>query len=237
MKKLITAQEFERAFRSQWKKDRCSRSHGEKIKDLIPDWDERYGGWTTFMLGEKVKEENKKAFSYYEGDTEAFFYRVLQKLKRKDMKFFRELKKPITDEKLLSPELKEKYKEFSNKCYYKFDGVYGNDNPLRLDVLIEHENDYDRIEEEMWKLLMFRSPLKVLVSYDYSEKKKTTPRRMNFLKCKLKKLAKMAREVDEDSKEAEETEYLIVIGNLNVDDIVIWEFKKFSKNYQWVNNS
>ena len=33
-----------------------------------------------------------------------------------------------------------------------------------MDVIIEHENDCD-IEKEMWKLLMFRSPLKVLVSH------------------------------------------------------------------------
>ena len=221
MKKLITTQEFEEVFRSQWKKDRYSPKYEEKIKNLIICcWDNNYTPWTEFMLGE-LKEENKKA-GFYEGDTEAFFYRVLQKLKRKDIRFFRELERPITDQKSLPLELKEKY---SNKDHYEFDGVYGNDNPLCVDVLIEHENSYDRIkEDEMWKLLVFRSPLKVIVCY-------------NVLKNKLDELAYMARRVDEKWKETEETEYLIVIGTRDSPDNIIWEFKKLSKNYQWVNNS
>ena len=48
------------------------------------------------------------------------------------------------------------------------DGIY----PACLDVYIEHENG-DKVEEEMWKMLMFRAPLKVLIFYDYPEFKKT----------------------------------------------------------------
>ena len=54
---------------------------------------------------------------------------------------------------------------------------------------------------------------------------------MNGLKDKLDKLADMARQIDENWKEAEDTEYLIVIGNRNADDNIIWKFKKLSKNY------
>ena len=105
-----------------------------------------------------------------------------------------------------------------------------------MDVLIEHENDYTRLEEEMWKLLMFRSPLKVIVSYDWDENEKTNPSRINGLKDKLDKLADMARQVDKNWKEAEDTEYLIVIGNRNADDNIIWKFKKLTENYHWGNN-
>ena len=219
MKKLITAQEFERAFRSQWKDDRYSRE--PEIKHLIKEcWNKHFGRWTKFMLRDKGEGDGK----------EAFFYRVLQKLKRKDMKFFREVRKPIRDEKPLPFELKEKYKEFSNKCYYQFDGVYSNDNSLCPDVLIEHENnDRKNIKKAMWRLLMFRSPLKVLVCYHWNDKM--------ILKNVLCTMADMAREVDKNSKEAEETEYLIIIGsrNQNSDD-VIWEFKKLDQDYQWGNN-
>lgn len=204
MKKLITAQEFEEAFRSQWEEDRCSPKYEEKINNLISGWDDKSNELcTTFMLGDKGEESGKKAF----------FYRVLQKLKGKDIDM-----------------------EFTREKGNKFDGIYHRPesllpqykdyySPPCLDVLIEHENDYDRIEQEMWKLLMFRSPLKVLVSYDYSEKKKTTSHRRNFVEKKLNTLADMRRQVDEKWKEWEDTEYLIVIGNL-VDNIVIWEFKK-----------
>ena len=40
--------------------------------------------------------------------------------------------------------------------------------PARLDAIVEHENG-ESVEEEMWKLLMWRAPLKVLIFYDYSE--------------------------------------------------------------------
>lgn len=230
MKKLITTQEFEEVFRSQWKKDRYSPKYEEKIKNLIICcWDNNYRLWTEFMQGE-LKEENKKA-GFYKGDTEAFLYRVLQKLKRKDMKFFCEVQKSIRGEKPLPLELKEKYKKFSNKCYYQFDGVYGNDNPLCPDMLIEHENnDRKNIKKAMWRLLMFRSPLKVLVCYHWNDKM--------ILKNVLCTMADTAREIDENSKEIEETEYLIVIGSRNCTrDDVIWEFKKLDRNYKWINNS
>ena len=44
--------------------------------------------------------------------------------------------------------------------------------PSKLHVLIEHEHG-ESIEEEMWKLLFLRAPLKVLIFYDWDEAKKT----------------------------------------------------------------
>jgi hypothetical protein len=117
------------------------------------------------------------------------------------------------------------------------DSVSSQPFHIIMDVIIEHENDCD-IEKEMWKLLMFRSPLKVLVCYDYDENEKTNDQTIvKWLKNKLDKLADMARQIDENWKEAEDTEYLIVIGNRNADNKIIWKFKKLSENYQWGNNS
>ena len=153
---------------------------------------------------------------------DAFFYRVLQQLKKKDIDFDRERNKLDAIYHRRESLLPQYEKFFS---------------PLIMDVIIEHENDCD-IEKEMWKLLMFRSPLKVLVCYDYDENEKTNDKTIvKWLKNKLDKLADMARQIDENWKEAEDTEYLIVIGNRNADNKIIWKFKKLSENYQWGNNS
>ena len=203
MKKLITAQQFERAFCSQWEADKQSCE-----KAIHDAYNGPWKNWTKFMLGAK------------DGDgRDAFFYRVLQKLK-KDI-------------------------DFSREKGNKFDGVYhrresfykGYYYPPCMDVLIEHEND-EYIEKEMWKLLMWRSPLKVLVCYDWDESEKTTCKRVKWLKNKLDELADMAKQVNETWEEAEDTEYLIVIGNQDSDNNIIWEFKKLDKNdYKWINNS
>lgn len=198
MKKLITPQEFERAFRSQWEEDRCSPKYEEEIKDVT--------------LNQKTWKNNDKKWTLFMVETDApFFFRVLQKLKRKDMKFSQG-----------KDSAAERYR--LDCAYHRHESFYkGYDYPHCMDVLIEHENNV-YIEEEMWRLLMVRSPLKVIVCY-------------NVLKNKLDELAYMARRVDEKWKETEETEYLIVIGTRDSPDNIIWEFKKLSKNYQWVNNS
>ena len=51
--------------------------------------------------------------------------------------------------------------------------------PACMDVIIEHENEKD-VETEMWKLLMFRSPLKVLIFYDHDEADEKLKELMTF---------------------------------------------------------
>lgn len=88
--------------------------------------------------------------------------------------------------------------------YQKETNVYGNGGyPACLQVLIEHENRRD-VETEMYKLLMFRSPLKVLIFYDHDE---------TWLQKKLSTLLKMRQRVDGYWAEADNTEYLFLIGN------------------------
>ena len=61
--------------------------------------------------------------------------------------------------------------------YYSLDCVFYEENPnlvsggiypAGFDAIIQHENG-ERVEEEMWNLLMWRGPLKVLMFYDYRE--------------------------------------------------------------------
>ncbi len=85
--------------------------------------------------------------------------------------------------------------------------------PACLDAIIEHENQ-DKVEQEMWKLLIFRSPLKILIFYDYHEdEKKQSEKKQIWLQNKLVKLFDMGKEVDARCREAENAEYLFVIGN------------------------
>ena len=74
--------------------------------------------------------------------------------------------------------------------------------PARLNVIIEHETK-EKVEEEMWKLLMWRAPLKVLVFYD---------RQAPWLDAKLRQLDALRQEVNREWPEADDTSYLFLIG-------------------------
>lgn len=111
--------------------------------------------------------------------------------------------------------------EYVREKRFKFDAMFvGGENlfnnnldyPSELHVLIEHENDGD-IEEEMWKLIFVRSPLKVLIFYDWDEAEKKTKRQKIWVKDKLKTLKKMLETVNVFYSECEQTEYLFIIGN------------------------
>ena len=109
-----------------------------------------------------------------------------------------------------------------SKGWYTIDCVYYEEEPnlIRrgtypacLDVFIEHENQ-EKVEEEMWKMLMFRSPLKVLIFYDYHEYEKVNSKaKQKWLQNKLNKLFNMGQEVDATWPEADNTEYLFLVGN------------------------
>ena len=112
------------------------------------------------------------------------------------------------------------------KEYGKFDAVYYNEGDQNnilfrfdelymhcLHVIIEHENE-DRVEQEMHKLLFHRSPLKVLIFYDWPEYKKAKKQNYaRWLDDKLSQLFVLGKAVNEAWLEAEDTEYLFLIGN------------------------
>ena len=112
------------------------------------------------------------------------------------------------------------------KEYGKFDAVYYNEGDQNnilfrsdelymhcLHVIIEHENE-DRVEQEMHKLLFHRSPLKVLIFYDWPEYKKAEKQNYaRWLDDKLSQLFVLGKAVNEAWLEAEDTEYLFLVGN------------------------
>ncbi len=68
--------------------------------------------------------------------------------------------------------------------------------PARMNVIIEHETGKE-VQEEMWKVLMWRASLKVLVFYDWSDnERKNNPEKEQWLRNKLDKLFEMGRQVD-----------------------------------------
>lgn len=84
--------------------------------------------------------------------------------------------------------------------------------PAGLDVIVEHENG-ERVEQEMWKLLMWRSPLKVLIFYDYLEKEKANhPKLDAWLEKKLEALRCMAIEMHKRWPEYQSNQYLLLVG-------------------------
>ena len=91
-------------------------------------------------------------------------------------------------------------------------------HPSRIETLIEHENG-DDWEVEMWKLLFWRAPLKVLIGYDYYEEDYHLPRRgrqnetrRDWLGLKVNNLRRMYLEVVRHMPEPN-AEYLLLIGN------------------------
>jgi len=84
--------------------------------------------------------------------------------------------------------------------------------PTGIYAIIEHENA-DDVEVEMWKLIYWRCPLKVLIFYDWSDKDRKFGDRDEKFKKKLKDLAGMLEETNEFHDEADDTEYLFIVGS------------------------
>ena len=80
-------------------------------------------------------------------------------------------------------------------------------------LILEHENG-PNIEEEMWKLLHFKAPLKVLIGYDYyDDQKESSEAQKAWLEGKIKRLDYMNRGAFAVHPESKDTEYLLIIGS------------------------
>lgn len=104
--------------------------------------------------------------------------------------------------------------------WYKVDALYigGEDlyknnlsYPSRVEALIEHELG-DKLEEEMWKLIHWRSPLKVIIFYDWSEDEKSTTLRKTWCDNTLGTLHRMLKKVNDFHLENLNTQYLFLIA-------------------------
>ena len=84
--------------------------------------------------------------------------------------------------------------------------------PARFEVLIEHENGLYP-EEEIYKMLLWRVPLKVLIFYDRTVfQKENNGRGQEWLIKKLAKMFEIGKAVDKRWPEAQTTKYLFLVG-------------------------
>jgi hypothetical protein len=96
--------------------------------------------------------------------------------------------------------------------------------PSELHVLIEHEKR-ENIEQEMWKLIHWRAPLKVIIFYDWDEDDKSTDLRINWVETKIINLFEMLDTVNAFFPENVDTEYLFLIGNrVDKNSIPTWRW-------------
>ena len=86
-------------------------------------------------------------------------------------------------------------------------------------LIIEHENNRKMWKKQMWKLLHFKVPLKVLVGYDYSCDEKAKKQRAGAINkctwrdCEIERLDGMNRDAYAVHPESGNTEYLLIVGN------------------------
>lgn len=93
--------------------------------------------------------------------------------------------------------------------------VLGRDGgyPQQLQAIIEHENG-EHIEEEMWKLLFWRSPLKVIINYDWNEDSKSIDsRKKKYTETKRKSFQELIKSVNSHAPSEGSTNYLLIMGN------------------------
>ena len=218
--KLVTAEEFYAAFIECWKEEALDADK-RTLKSGIIEKYAQSGEWTKCMLGDKTKDrpECKK----WDGMVASFLYKVRSKL---------------CDRLNADGELLKMSREWYtlDAVFYSGNNLFGSlekgeEYPPLLDVLIEHENASD-VETEMWKLLLFRAPLKVIIFYDWGDNDKihTTEKkrkeRTQWLPDKLNELALMAMKTEHLWPENEDTEYLFIVGHRNSEDQLCW--KNFS---------
>jgi hypothetical protein len=98
--------------------------------------------------------------------------------------------------------------------------------PSSIYALIEHETAYYP-EEEMWKLLHWRCPLKIIIMYDWSdEEKRTRVGRRSWMENKITILRKMRDQIYKFQGDEPDTDYLFLIGYREVSDgpITRWSY-------------
>mgnify|MGYP006909077790 CR=1 FL=1 len=107
------------------------------------------------------------------------------------------------------------------------------DYPTHVYAVIEHENE-SNVEEEMWKLLLFRPALKILIFYDFDEHRKTTERRRCFVENKISDLQQMISRAHSFLPESNQVSYVCLIGNRKREDsFLTWRWTKTNARFEY----
>ena len=127
--------------------------------------------------------------------------------------------------------------------YYTLDCVYYEKEPNLIErgaypagfsAIIEHENG-ERVEEEMWKLLMWRGPLKVLIFYDYlDDAKQQNKKYADWLERKFKEFGSMAKTMHQRHPEGSDNQYLFVVGSITkAGERPVWRYYRLCQT-RWI---
>lgn len=197
--KAISAQKFLQVFKSQWDELKRNVDMGKVVRAYKDNTE-----WTAWMLG----ETRGKIPPPQLGE------KGLLGLCGKDLGF--------CDEQIRREDSKMDMMFVDGKSL--FGGTAAEPHwgyPSHLSVLIEHENNLSDTRCELWKLLFWRSPLKIIVTYDERRDELS-----DACLGQLKKLSDMRRDVDKDysSKEGDDSEYLVLIGQRDLGDSVHWRW-------------
>ncbi|MEX0568104.1 MAG: hypothetical protein Q6363_002965 [Candidatus Njordarchaeota archaeon] len=93
----------------------------------------------------------------------------------------------------------------ANLIYEQYDDRFW---PLERLVLVEHESFIENVIEELYKLLYWRAPLKVFISYPSQSSKKS-------IDDYMKTFAEIIKRSNKWFPENSETQYLFIIGQMN----------------------
>lgn len=202
----IVASTFLNAFLEEW----AALVADNERKGLVVDAYGTNGRWSACMLGPHRGNEPPGGLKKYLGE-KGFLARVGSRLG-------------------VPPEQVRREDYTLDCCYVGGEKLMSHDNwgyASYLRVLIEHENDLSSIHYEMWKLLFWRSPLKIIISY---EGKGDENRGSTLLERKIDCLRSMRESVDAHTLEGPNVSYLLLVGARDAaNELPHW---KFSLNFQ-----
>ena len=213
MKKRVSAKQFCRVFTRQWMED--SRNKRDAILRAWPG----STTWTEYIPGTK---ERCKCPKESNGNPP-----LCIPCQRREESFLGRLPRKLCLRRSLSEwyTLDAVYYAENQRLHH---GVLGCDlYPTCMHVIVEHEND-KRVEEEMSKLAIVRSPLKVLIFYDHHgvvEYAIASPEQRTWLAEKLEQLFGIGEDIEASWSEGRGTEYLFLIGDRDGDgQIPFWRY-------------
>ena len=185
---LITAGEFLDAFRKTW--DGMSECEKDEASEKFQS--KLATPWTEYMLTGDNTADNNKSFLMHVAE-KLGFSKWKEGCDGKNVHYI--------EYNRIDMALMRNYEEY----------------PCSFDVLIEHEND-QQPENEMWKLMLLRSPLKVIVFYDHYNKPELQ------LNDKLDNMSCLLKKANAAFPENKKTCYLFIVGKVGEDNKLGWRY-------------
>lgn len=189
-KRTINAEEFI----SAWKEFYPTILKGSECKSWEEAWDDRGAvPWTHLVTGEPyANSEHSPLGNFLKRKCPSLRYRTEEW--KVDLVMALEQNWP-------TPRARENYPKWAEQFW-----------PCMYEVLVEHEDACGISYEEMAKLILLRARLKVLVTYTH---KKSHPDSDRLIGETRKQFEEMLKKAWEALGEDEQTEYLLIIGQLD----------------------